>query len=91
MLGGVDRFADRADVAGHTGRGLVVDHTDGLEFVTGVLGEEFLDRQDVSVLLRVLGLQRVEDAEAVLVRYYPLERYPARTRYVLEELLGQAS
>ena len=55
------------------------------------LGEEFQDRHDVAVLLRVLGLQRVQDAESVLARYFPLERYPARTRYVLEDLLGETS
>jgi hypothetical protein len=27
------------------------------------------------------------DAESVLARYYPIDRYPARARYVLEELL----
>jgi hypothetical protein len=52
------------------------------------LGEEFQDRSDVAVLLGVLGLRRIEDAEAVLARYYPIDRYPAKARYVLEELLG---
>jgi hypothetical protein len=54
------------------------------------IGEEFRDRQDVAVLLRALELRRVEDAEAVLARYYPLDRYPVRTRYVLEELLADS-
>jgi hypothetical protein len=52
------------------------------------LGEEFQDRQDVAVLLKVLGFKHIEDAEAALARYFPLERYPVRTRYVLEDLLG---
>lgn len=52
------------------------------------LGEEFQDRADVAVLLKLLGLQRVEDTEALLARYFPLEWYPVRTRYVLEDLLG---
>ena len=51
------------------------------------LGEEFQDRDDVAALVKVLGLLRIEDAEAVLARYFPLDRYPARTRYVLEDLL----
>jgi hypothetical protein len=50
-------------------------------------GEEFRDREDVAVLLRAVEIHRVEDAEAVLARYYPLDRYPVRTRYILEELL----
>ena len=52
------------------------------------VGEEFPDRSDVAVLLKVLNLKRVEDAQEVLARYYPLDRYPAKTRYVLEELLA---
>jgi len=39
----------------------------------------------------VLGIQHVEDAEAALARYCPLERYPVRTRYVLEDLLGEGA
>ena len=55
------------------------------------LGEEFQDRNDVAVLLKVLGFEHVKDAEAALARYFPLERYPARTRYVLEDLLGEGA
>jgi len=51
------------------------------------LGEEFQDRHDVDLLLKMLGVRHVQDVEAVLARYYPLERYPAKARYVLEELL----
>jgi hypothetical protein len=52
------------------------------------LGEEFQDRNDVAVLVSMLGLRSLEDAERVLAGYYPLDRYPAKARYVLEELLG---
>ncbi len=51
------------------------------------LGEEFQDRNDVAVLLNVIGLKRLEEAEAVLARHFPLERHPVRTRYVLADLL----
>jgi len=51
------------------------------------LGEEFRDRGDVEILLKILGLRRMVDAESVLERYYPLDGYPARARYILEELL----
>jgi len=50
------------------------------------LGEELQDRSDVAFLLKILKIERLEDAEEVLQRYYPLERYPAKARYVLEEL-----
>jgi hypothetical protein len=51
------------------------------------LGEEFHDREDVTLLVRLLGLRNVGEAEEALARYYPLDRYPARSKYVLEELL----
>lgn len=51
------------------------------------LGEEFQDRNDVALLLKILDMHRIEDAETALARYYPLDRYPARARYVLQELL----
>ena len=35
----------------------------------------------------MLSFRRVQDVETALARYYPLERYPAKARYVLEELL----
>ena len=53
------------------------------------LGEEFQDLQDVAVLVRVLGLRTVAEAEFILGQYYDLAQYPAKTRYVLEELLFQ--
>lgn len=52
------------------------------------LGEEFQDLEDVKVLIREIGLRTVEEAESVLAAYYELSRYPARVRYVLEELLS---
>jgi hypothetical protein len=51
------------------------------------LGEEYRDRDDILVLLRALNLRSVAEVEPVLARYYPLERYPAKARYVLEDLL----
>jgi hypothetical protein len=51
------------------------------------LGEEYHDREDVAALLRILGLRRMRDAEAILGRYYSLDRYPVRAMYVLQELL----
>jgi hypothetical protein len=54
------------------------------------LGEEYQDRADVAVLLQIAGVRSIGAAEAVLARYYPLSRYPARSRYVLEEILGSS-
>ncbi len=52
------------------------------------LGEEFKDLDDVKELIGVLKLRTVTEVESVLGQYYALERYPARVRYVLEELMG---
>jgi hypothetical protein len=52
------------------------------------LGGEFQDLDDTRVLLQALGLKTVAEAEAILGHYYALDRYPARTRHVLDELLG---
>jgi hypothetical protein len=54
------------------------------------LGEEFEDRNDVAMLLKVLKLKTPAEAESLLALYYPLEGYPVRSRYIIEELL-QAS
>jgi hypothetical protein len=54
------------------------------------LGEEFQDRNDVRLLLNILKIARLDDAKAILMRYYPLERYPVRALYVLEELIASA-
>jgi hypothetical protein len=54
------------------------------------LGEEFQDRNDVGLLLNILKIERLDDAKAILMRYYPLERYPIRALYVLEELIASA-
>jgi hypothetical protein len=51
------------------------------------LGPEFHDEDDVRYLLRYLNLERAEDALAIVERYYPADRIPAKTRFALEELL----
>ena len=51
------------------------------------LGEESQDLSDVRVLVRALGLRQAGEIEVILAQYYPLDRYPAKARYVIEELL----
>jgi hypothetical protein len=53
------------------------------------IGEEFQDLDDVRYLLRHLGLQRYPAAVAVISKYYPLERFPQKTLYALEEVLAR--
>jgi len=55
------------------------------------LGEEFQDLDDVKVLIGFLGLKTMAEADLILGRHYALERYPAKARYVLEDLIGENS
>lgn len=51
------------------------------------IGEEFHDYDDVRFLLRYLNIESYQDAVGILTQYYPLERFPQKTLYALEELL----
>ena len=51
------------------------------------LGPEFHDESDVRYLLRHLNIETYEQALAVIKRYYPVERFPQKTLYALEEIL----
>jgi hypothetical protein len=53
------------------------------------LGEEFHDLDDVRYLLRHLGIETVDEALAVVTRYFDPRQLPAKTRLALEELLGR--
>jgi len=53
------------------------------------IGAEFHDEADVRFLLRILGIERYDDAVEIITRYYPLERFPQKTLYALEEILGE--
>jgi hypothetical protein len=51
------------------------------------IGEEFHDIDDIRFLLRSLNVGDVREARAIIARYYPLERFPQKTLYLLEDLL----
>jgi len=46
------------------------------------------DRDDVVFLVRHLGLKAPEDVFEIVSRYYPRNRVPAKTRFLVEEILG---
>ncbi len=52
---------------------------------------EFHDESDMRFLLRYLNLTSYAEAVTILDRFYPRERYPQKTLYALEEILGAAS
>jgi hypothetical protein len=51
------------------------------------IGAEFHDEDDIRYLLRHLNIGTYEQAVEVIVRFYPLERFPQKTLYALGELL----
>jgi hypothetical protein len=52
------------------------------------IGAEFHDEEDVRYLLRHLDVRSYEQVLAILTKYSPVERFPQKTLYALEELLG---
>jgi hypothetical protein len=55
------------------------------------IGAQSQDDADVRYLLRHLDVDSYERALAVITRYYPLERFPQKTLYALEEILTRPS
>jgi hypothetical protein len=51
------------------------------------IGAEFHDEDDVRFLLRLLDVSSYAKAVEIIARYYPLERFPQKTLYALQELL----
>lgn len=51
------------------------------------LGPEFHDEADVRYLLRHLGISSYHEAVEVITAYYPLDRFPQKTLYALEEII----
>lgn len=52
------------------------------------LGAEFQDERDIQFLLRYLNIDEYDQAVATISKYYPVERFPQKTLYALEEMLA---
>jgi hypothetical protein len=50
------------------------------------IGEEFHDLDDIRYLIRYLNLKTYQEATEMITRFYPLERFPQKTLYALEEI-----
>jgi hypothetical protein len=50
------------------------------------IGEEFHDIDDIQYLLRYLNISDFNTALDIIAQYYPLERFPQKTLYALEEI-----
>jgi len=55
------------------------------------IGKEFHDENDVRFLLRYLNIEKYERALRIITQYYPIERFPQKTLYALEEILSGTS
>ncbi|HBF14031.1 MAG TPA: hypothetical protein DDW49_11700 [Deltaproteobacteria bacterium] len=53
------------------------------------IGEEFHDLDDIRYLLRFCNITDYKEALNIVTQFYPLERFPQKTLYALEELLGK--
>jgi len=51
------------------------------------IGEEFQDIDDIRYLLRHIDIRSYDAALEVITKFHPLERFPPKTLYALEELL----
>ena len=58
-----------------------------MKCLTMRIGAEFHDEEDVRFLLRILDVRTTEHALGIITKYYPLERFPQKTLYALEDLL----
>jgi hypothetical protein len=54
------------------------------------IGAEFHDEDDVRFLLRLLDIHTNDQVLAIITKYYPLDRFPQKTLYALEELLPRS-
>jgi hypothetical protein len=52
------------------------------------IGADFHDEADARYLLRHLDIDSYDRALAVITKYYPVERFPQKTLYALEEILA---
>ena len=53
------------------------------------IGEEFQDVDDIQYLVRFLNLKTYQETLGIITRYYPLERFPQKTLYALEEIFQE--
>ncbi len=53
------------------------------------IGEEFHDIADIRYLIRHLNMESYKTVCDVIVQYYPLEKFPQKTLYVLQEIMEE--
>ena len=84
-----DRDAPR--VFDHPGLRVSAASAEHLLAMKALAGRRYADREDLAVLIRLLGLTTVEQVEPVCVRVFPHEPLSGRARLLVEEVLDEAS
>ena len=51
------------------------------------IGTEFHDEEDIRFLLRLLNISSYDKAVETIAQFYPMQRFPQKTLYALQELL----
>ena len=57
----------------------------------GGVGDQAGDVADIRTLISALGLKRAEDVLAIVTEYYPPERVPIKTRFLVESLFEEGA
>jgi hypothetical protein len=47
-----------------------------------------VDRQDIETLVRYLNLLTVDEVLDVVVKFYPIERIPPKTQFMVHEVIS---
>jgi hypothetical protein len=82
------RFIELDHLA-HHGRSTGVPARDEVSAMR--IGAEYHDEEDIRYLLRHLDISNYDDALTAISKYYPVERFPQKTRSALAEILPKRS
>ena len=81
--GSFEPFLDLANLKVFTAK---PDYLLAMKCLAMRFGEEFHDVDDIRYLIKYLNLTSTAQALEMITKYYPLEQFPQKTLYALEEL-----
>lgn len=81
--GSFEPFLDLANLKVFTAK---PDYLLAMKCLAMRIGEEFHDVDDIRYLIKYLNLTSTAQALEMITKYYPLEQFPQKTLYALEEL-----
>jgi hypothetical protein len=83
--GGFRRYLEQSHLTVDTAE---PDYLLAMKRLAAWISKEFHDIEGIRFLLRYMNIKDVASAHMILGKYYPRERCPRMTLYLLEELLG---